>query len=193
MSIKKECMPKIIAVLGMPGSGKTEAIEYLIAKHDWPKIYFAQPTFDEMEKRGLERTQANERLVREDLRNLHGEDFYAKEAVKKVEALADADVILLESFYSAPEYRVFKDRFRDTFITIAIHARPSIRHEWLLHRPERPLTLTQSEERDWAQLNRLTQGTPIALADYMIINEGSKAEFTEKLDTVIEAIASSQK
>lgn len=181
-------MPKIIAVLGMPGSGKTEAIEYLIAKYHWPKIYFAQPTFDEMEKRGLERTQANERLVREDLRNLHGEDFYAKEAVKKVEALPEADVILLESFYSAPEYRVFKDRFCDIFFTIAIHARPSIRHERLLHRPERPLTLTQSEERDWAQLNRLTQGTPIALADFMIINEGSKEELCGKLDSVIAEI-----
>lgn len=181
-------MSKIIAVLGMPGSGKTEAIEYLLAKHDWPKIYFAQPTFDEMEKRGLERTQANERLVREDLRNVHGEDFYAQEAVKKVEALKEAPFILLESFYSAPEYRVFKERFRETFIMIAIHARPSIRHERLLHRPERPLTLAQSEERDWAQLNRLTQGTPIALADYMIVNEGTKEEFCRELEHVVAQI-----
>ena len=88
-------MPKIVAVLGMPGSGKSEAIEYLVKKYGWPKIYFAQPTFDEMERRGLERNQANERLVREDLRNLHGEDFYAREAVKKVEALTDADIVLL--------------------------------------------------------------------------------------------------
>ena len=83
---------------------------------------------------------------------------------------------------------MFKDRFRDTFLTIAIHARPSIRHERLLHRPERPLTLTQSEERDWAQLNRLTQGTPIALADYMIVNEGTKEEFCQALDQVITKI-----
>lgn len=181
-------MSKVIALLGMPGSGKSEAIEYLMARYKWPKIYFAQPTFDEMERRGMERTQANERLVREDLRNMHGEDYYAQEAAKKVEALPDAPVILLESFYSAPEYRVFKDRFRDTFLTIAIHARPSIRHERLLHRPERPLTLTQSEERDWAQLNRLTQGTPIALADYMIVNEGTKEEFCQALDQVITKI-----
>jgi dephospho-CoA kinase len=181
-------MSKVIALLGMPGSGKSEAIEYLMTRYKWPKIYFAQPTFDEMERRGMERTQANERLVREDLRNMHGEDYYAQEAVKKVEALPDASVILLESFYSAPEYRVFKDRFRDAFLTIAIHARPSIRHERLLHRPERPLTLTQSEERDWAQLNRLTQGTPIALADYMIVNEGTKEEFCQALGQVIAKI-----
>jgi dephospho-CoA kinase len=178
-------MSKVIAILGMPGSGKSEAIEYLIQKYDWPKIYFAQPTFDEMERRGMERTQANERLVREDLRNLHGEDFYAQEAVKKVEAMADQPIILLESFYSAPEYRVFRDRYRDNFVTIAIHARPSVRHERLLHRPERPLSTKESEERDWAQLNRLSQGTPIALADYMVINEGSKEELQEKLNKVV--------
>lgn len=178
-------MSKVIAILGMPGSGKSEAIEYLVKKYDWPKVYFAQPTFDEMERRGMERTQANERLVREDLRNLHGEDFYAQEAVKKVEAMRDQPIILLESFYSAPEYRVFKDRYRENFVTIAIHARPSIRHARLSIRPERPLTQQEAEERDWAQLNRLSQGTPIALADYMVINEGSKEELQEKLNKVV--------
>ncbi len=169
----------------MPGSGKSEAIEYLVKKYGWPKIYFAQPTFDEMERRGLERNQANERLVREDLRNLHGDDYYAQEAVKKVEAMSEAPIILLESFYSAPEYRVFKERFGDAFTTIAIHARPSVRHTRLATRPERPLNATESIERDWAQLNRLTQGTPIALSDFMIINEGSKEELQQKLDEVI--------
>lgn len=181
-------MPKLIAVVGMPGSGKSEAIEHLMAKYQWPKIYFAQPTFDEMERRGLERTQANERLVREDLRNLHGEDYYAQEAAKKVETLSDAPVILLESFYSAPEYRVFHDRFRETFLIIAVHARPQLRHERLLHRPERPLTAEEAVERDWAQLNRLTQGTPIALADYMIVNEGTREELQARLDEAVRKI-----
>lgn len=174
----------------MPGSGKTEAIEYLMHQYAWPKVYFGDVTFDEMKRRGLERTQANERLVREDLRNLHGDDYYAKEVIKKVEALTDRPVILLESFYSAAEYRVFKERFVDDFLTIAIHARPSLRHERLLHRPERPLTLQESEERDWAQLNRLTQGTPIALADYMVVNEGTKEEFQRKLDEAMNNILS---
>lgn len=178
-------MQKIIAVVGMPGSGKTEAIQYLMERYQWPKIYFGDVTFDEMERRGLERTQANERLVREDLRNLHGDDYYAHEVIKKVEIMKDAPVILLESFYSAAEYRVFNQRYHQIFVVIAIHARPSIRHERLLHRPERPLSLEASVERDWAQLNRLTQGTPIALADYMVINEGSRKEFWENLDAVV--------
>ena len=182
-------MSKIIAVLGMPGSGKSEAINYLMEKYHWPKVYFGDVTFDEMKRRGLERTQANERLVREDLRNLHGDDYYGREVAKKVETMLDQPFILLESFYSAPEYRVFKERFGDDFLMVAIHARPSLRYERLTHRPDRPLvTRQESEERDWAQLNRLTQGTPIALADYMIVNEGAREEFYTKLDAVVSEI-----
>lgn len=179
-------MPKVIAVVGMPGGGKSEAIEYLMTKYHWPKVYFGEVTFDEMKRRGLDRTQANERLVREDLRNLHGEDYYAEEVVKKIEALGDAPVVLVESLYSGDEYRVLKHRFKQDFIVIAIHARPSIRHERLLHRPERPLSLQESEERDWAQLNRLTQGTPIALADALVVNESSKEALQSGLDRAVE-------
>ncbi len=178
-------MQKIIAVVGMPGSGKSEAIHYLMERYQWPKIYFAQPTFDEMERRGLERNQANERLVREDLRNLHGEDYYAQEAAKKVASMPDAPVILLESFYSAAEYRVFHERFGEAFLIIAIHARPKLRHERLSHRPERPLTAEEAVERDWAQLNRLTQGTPISLADYMVVNESTKEALQAGLDAAV--------
>jgi dephospho-CoA kinase len=180
---------KIIAILGMPGSGKSEAIHYLEEKYGWPKVYFGEVTFDEMQRRGLERTQANERLVREDLRNLHGEDYYAREVIKKIEAIGDAPIVLVESFYSAPEYRVFKERFGDGFLTITIHARPSLRHRRLATRPERPLSKTEAEERDWAQLNRLTQGTPIALSDHMIVNEDDITSLRERLDEVVRAIS----
>ena len=181
-------MAKIIAVLGMPGSGKSEAVEYLQNRYQWPKVYFGGVTLAEMKRRGLERTQANERLVREDLRNLYGEDHYAKEAIKMIEELGKAPIVLADGLYSAVEYRTFKDYFQGDFFTIAIHARPRLRHERLLSRPERPLSLQASEERDWAQLNRLAQGAPIALSDYMIVNEGSKEELQHKLDEIVAKI-----
>lgn len=182
-------MPKVIAVLGMPGSGKSEAIEFLQSQYQWPKVYFGDVTFDEMKRRGLERNQANERLVREDLRNIHGDDYYAKEVIRMIEALGDAPTVLVESLYSGDEYRVLKQHFHEHFATIAIHARPALRHKRLLSRPERPLSLQESEERDWAQLNRLTQGTPIALSDFMIVNEGSKEELQQKLEAAVAAIS----
>lgn len=181
-------MPKIVAVLGMPGSGKTEAIQYLQSKCSWPKVYFGGVTLAEMERRGLERSQANERLVREDLRNLHGEDYYAREVIKMITAFGAVPFVLADGLYSAVEYRVFKEYFQDDFFAIAIHARPSIRYARLAIRPERPLSIEEAEGRDWAQLNRFAQGTPIALADFVIVNEGELSELHSRLDRVVEMI-----
>lgn len=181
-------MPKVIAIVGMPGSGKSEAIEYLMVRYAWPKVYLGQAIFDEMNRRSLDRTQANERLVRENLRNLHGEDYCAKEVIKEIETLGDIPIVLVESLYSAAEYRTLRDRFGVDLLIIAVHARPEIRYARLAVRPERPLTHEEAEERDWAQLNRLTQGTPIALADYMVVNEDSKEKFQAGLDQAVVAL-----
>ena len=55
----------------MPGSGKTEAINYLIKKLGWPKVYLGNATFEEMARRKMAINEKNERLIRE---------FYLKEA-----------------------------------------------------------------------------------------------------------------
>ncbi len=178
----------LIALLGMPGSGKTEAIEYVRAKYGWPKVYFGEVTFDELKRRGLDINPANERLVREDLRDRFGEDYYAQEVVKKIQALEEAPVVLLESLYSLNEYQVLRQAFGDQLKTIAIHAKPAVRYRRLATRPERPLTEEEAQTRDIAQLKRLSQGGPIALADFVVVNEGSVEELQYQLDSVINKI-----
>jgi len=59
---------KIIAVLGLPGSGKSEVINFLMKKYGWPKVYFGEPTFEELERLNLPITEKNERMARESLR-----------------------------------------------------------------------------------------------------------------------------
>ncbi len=179
---------KVIALLGMPGSGKTEVIEYLMQKHQWKKVYFGEVTFDEMKLRGLEPIQANERLVREDLRALHGQDYYARKVIEKLEMLSGEDVVLVESLYSWEEFLVLKDRFGESMTTIAVHSSPKTRYARLLHRPDRPLTLEEARSRDYAQIVNLSQGGPIAMADFVVINERGRDELQTKVDEVIRGI-----
>lgn len=176
---------KIIAILGLPGSGKTEAINYLKDKYKWPKVYFGEVTFDELKKRGLEINEKNEKFVREDLRVKFGKLHYAEKIIEKIEKMDSAEFLLVESLYMWDEYLKFREKFSNDFITISVYASPRIRHRRLLNRPERPLSEEDAWSRDKAQIEFHNQGGPIAMADYMIINEGTKKELKNNIKKII--------
>ena len=66
-------MNKLIAVVGMAGSGKSIATDYL-EKNNWKKIYFGGVTYRLMEEQGIERTEdgESEKKFREELRKKYG-------------------------------------------------------------------------------------------------------------------------
>ena len=179
---------KYIAVVGLPGSGKSEAIEYLEKKYKLLKVYFGDVTFDEMKKRKLEINEKNERSVREDLRKKFGQDYYCKKVIEKILKLPKNANVLVESLYSWQEYSGFKNKFGGDFLTLAIYASPIIRYARLGKRKVRPLTAHESQSRDYAQIENLLQGGPIAMADFTIINEGTKKDLEERLNKIYRKI-----
>jgi dephospho-CoA kinase len=179
---------KIIAVVGLPGSGKSEAIEFLKEKYNLPKVYFGEVTFDEMKKRGLEINEKNERNVREDLRKKFGVDCYAQRMISKIKKIKTNKNILVESLYSWPEYINFRKAFGSKFLVIAVYASPKTRYKRLSGRKIRPLTPKETQSRDYAQIENLSQGGPIAIADYTIINEGDKVELLENAKKIYQKI-----
>jgi dephospho-CoA kinase len=181
---------KIIAILGLPGSGKTEAIDYLMSEYNWPKVYFGDVTFDEIKNRGLAINEANERIVREDLRKKYGRLHYAEKVIKKIEAIDNKQIILVESLYDWAEYILFKEKFKDDFITLAIYASPKKRYSRLKIRKIRPLTPEEAQSRDYAQIENISQAGPIAMADYTIINNQDGLENLHKqLSELIESLS----
>ncbi len=178
-------MRKIIAILGLPGAGKTEVINYLMKKYSWPKVYFGEVTFDEMKKRELEINEKNERTVREDLRAKFGRLHYASQVIKKIEALPPDTNVLVESLYDWKEYLLFKEKFGEEFITIAIYTSPETRYKRLAKRPERSLMPETAQSRDYAQIENIFQAGPIAMANYTINNEGTFKELYKQVDEII--------
>lgn len=176
----------LIALLGMPGSGKTEVIEYLLSTRSWPKVYFGEITMEEIKRRGLPLNNENERIVREDLRLIHGKEYYAKKMIEKIDAM-NAPIVLVESLYSWTEYRVLKDRYDDALHTIAVIASPGVRYARLATRPKRPLSPEEAHKRDIAQIELLEQGGPIALADAYILNESNRETLYREVDKIIDA------
>jgi dephospho-CoA kinase len=178
---------KIIAILGLPGSGKSEVVKRIMEKYGWPKVYFGEVTFDELKARGLEVNEKNERLVREGLRAEFGQLHYAKKVIEKIKQIS-APVILVESLYGWVEYLEFKEKFGKDFLTIAVHSAPTVRYERLRNRPQRPLTATEAWSRDKSQIENLAQAGPIAMADFTISNGKDLDYLLERVDEIVAEI-----
>lgn len=126
---------RIIAIVGMAGSGKTEVTKYLIEKLGCPRIYFGKYIFDRIEKEGLEVNYKNERIIREKIRSELGMGACAKLSLSDIdENLKEYNFLILESLYSWAEYKIIKEKYGDSSIIVAAHAAPRIRFERLTKR-----------------------------------------------------------
>lgn len=179
----------ILAVVGLPGAGKNEVTEYLMKKMGWPKIYFGDVTFDEMKRIGLEINEINERKTREGIRAKLGMGAYAILNLLKIKELFKTSSVILESFYSWEEYLEMKKEFGDVFKVLATFSSPETRTERLKNRPHRPLTKEEVISRDYAQIENLHQAGPIARADFMVINEGTKEDLYKQIDKIIKKLS----
>ena len=175
----------ILAIVGLPGAGKTEVTEYVMKKTGWPKVYFGDATFDEMKKAGLEINEANERKTREGIRAKMGMGGYAILNVPKVKEFFKNSSVVVESLYSWEEYLEMKKEFGDAFRVLTILSSPELRIERLCNRPIRPLKKEDVISRDYSQIENLHQAGPIARADFFVINEGTKEDLYKQIDEII--------
>jgi dephospho-CoA kinase len=180
-------MKKIYAIVGMAGSGKSEAIKFFQDKYGWPKVYFGEPTFDRIKKDGLELNYDNEKIIREKIRSELGMGAYAILALPNIKKLLEKhDVVLLESLYSWDEYKIVKNEFGDALETIAVFTPFKIRLDRLSKRKDwRPIeAANELKKRDWTEIEGTDKGGPIAIADYTVINEGEREQLHEQLDII---------
>ena len=77
---------RLIAIVGMPGAGKSEAIAYIKSK-GIACIRFGQITEDGLKAEGLAMTPANEQRFREELRQKLGMAAYAIASKTKIDAM----------------------------------------------------------------------------------------------------------
>lgn len=175
----------ILAVVGLPGVGKGEASQYIMKKTGWPEIHFGNTVVDEVKARGMEVSQMNERIVREEFRAKHGMGALALINLPRIEELYQKGSVILESFYSWEEYIIVKEKFGDAFKVLAIMANFEIRAQRMERRPERPLSRNALQDRDYVQIDTLHQAGPIARADFVVVNESTTSDLHMQLDGVL--------
>lgn len=178
---------KIIAFVGMPGAGKSMVVEYLESK-GIPSIYMGGiVTIDEMQRRGLVANETNEKMIREELRATEGMGVMAKRTIPKIEAFIAAgnEVVVADGLYSWAEYKIFKENYGDDAIIIAVTAPRHLRHERLARRPVRPLTEEDVTAREYAEIENIEKGGPIANADYTLVNDNTPESLIMQLNATL--------
>ncbi len=180
---------KVIAFVGLPGVGKSSAVDYLTAK-GYPKVYFGGVVLQALKDAGLDVTPANEKFMREKLRADEGNDVIVNRIVKQIDELIAAGQrrIIADGLYSWTEYKILKREFSGELTVVAIVAPRHLRHRRLAQRPVRPLTAAEAGARDWAEIENLEKGGPIAIADHTIINNKDLDHLYEQLDEELEHI-----
>ena len=176
----------IVAIVGMCGSGKSVAGARL-EELGFAKVYFGGLTIEEVKRRGLAVNEQNERAVREELRRTHGMGAFAVLSLPKIETqLAAGKRVLIDGLYSFSEYKILKGKYGAELMIIAVFTPRALRYERLASREVRPLTLEEAVSRDYAEIENIEKGGPIALADYTIVNDGTREALIQKLEWILQ-------
>jgi dephospho-CoA kinase len=162
----------IIAFIGMPGAGKSLAIETL-KEEGIPVIHLRPVVEEECKRRGLPVNNRTLREVATDLRKKHGRDVVVQRAILKIDAAYKQGSVAVDSLKSPEEVNFLRKRGYDVAL-IAVHASPLTRFERIKERGEKwdPKELDEFNWRDQVEL-KWGLGNLIAQADTMLVNEFS--------------------
>lgn len=177
-------MNKLYAIVGMCGSGKSIASDYLVSK-GFNKVYFGGVTMDKLKEANLEVNPLNEKMMREKLRSELGMGAFAIVLLPKIKECLNNGNTVLDGVYSYDEVKILKENFSELKI-IAIVCDKDIRYNRLSIREVRPLTNEEASARDIAEVENIAKAPPIAMADYYILNNGTIEEYKTRLEEILE-------
>ncbi len=172
---------KVIAFTGLPGSGKSEAVN--VAKEMGIKVVrMGDEIRKEARKMGLELNDKNLGKIADEMRREHGMDIWARRCLPEIKN----DMVIIDGIRNIEEVELFRQHIKN-FILIAIHASPNTRYERMMKRGREDDSLSEEDlkERDEREL-RWGIGNVVAMADIVVVNEGSLDEFKEKIKKILE-------
>lgn len=177
----------LLAIVGMPGSGKTEAALHF-KKLGLPIISFSEIVKKTIERKKLPDTLEVHHNVRQELRDQYGYHAMALLSHKKIlEELKKHKLVVLEGMRSWEEYEYLIKEFPESKIYIlALHVDKQKRYSRIKKRKER--SQLGGEKRDLDELLQTHMGPTIAYADFLVKNNFSLEELHHKLDEVYREI-----
>jgi dephospho-CoA kinase len=176
---------RVIAISGMPGAGKGVASD-AARRLGLEVLVLGDVIREETERRGLEPTPEIVGSVMLQVRRDEGPAAVVKRLVPKIEA-SGSRTLIVEGIRSEDEVRELRSRYE--VVTVGIHASPRTRFHRLLARgrSDDPKTWDTFHDRESRELN-VGLCRVIALADILLLNEGTIEEFQASFDAALKKL-----
>jgi dephospho-CoA kinase len=177
---------KIIAFVGMPASGKSEAAT-ITKEMGYPVVNMGDVIREEVHRLGLELTDENLGGTGTKLRQKEGPAAIARRCLPKLRSY-DADTIVIDGVRNIEEVDLFKKEFGDVFLLINIESSTRNRLARIRARDraddrsmhEEGLNIRDQRELGWGMEESIKS------ADLSINNNGTIEEFRENIRKIIE-------
>ena len=180
-------MNKVVVIVGMCGSGKSIASDYLVEK-GYEKVYFGGVTMEKLKENNLEVNPENEKMIREKLRADLGMGAFSIILLPRIKKYLKSKNVVLDGLYSWDEYKIIEEELGGQLFVISIVADKELRYSRLSKREVRPLTPDEAKARDLAEIENIRKAPPIAYADYYVLNNGTFDEYKAILDEILNII-----
>ncbi len=178
---------KLIAFVGMPASGKSEAAN-VARRMGIPVVNMGDVVREENAKRGLPPTDENIGGMGTRLRREEGMDAIAKRCVPKIRSL-NSPVVVVDGTRNIEEINYFKKQFGSDFELVAVHAPFELRFERIRKRARsddmrciEELKKRDEREKGWG-LDRAVE-----MAEVTVNNTGSIEEFHKKIEKLLRSL-----
>ncbi len=140
---------------------------------------------EEAARRGIQPTDEEIGGMAHSERETHGSEIWAVRTLERV----SADQIVIDGVRSLDEIDYFQKTFGEALAIVAVHASPGTRLTRITERGRKDDILSEEEfhRRDRREL-KWGLGEVIALADYVIVNEGGLKEFHKEARRVLRQV-----
>jgi len=174
---------RLLAIIGMPASGKGEAISFFREK-GFQVFSLGDAVREEADARGMEPNAENLAYLANHLREKFGQGVWAERTAKKIEK-SNYENIILDGVRGPMELSAIENSFSQKASIIAIHASQRTRHSRIMKRSrsddtKNPEAIKARDERELGY----GLGKLISLAGFMLVNEGSLEELRLAMEQV---------
>ena len=177
---------RIIAFVGMPASGKSEAAR-VAKRRGIPVVVMGDAVREEAERCGVDPIDANIGGLADQLRAAEGMDAIAKRCVPAIRKLyGTADTVVIDGIRGLVEVDRFRYEFGDDFMLIAIDTPIDTRLKRISGR-RRSDAITSMESLKARDEREMRWGISEAIvsADHIIRNAGKINRFRENVNSLL--------